>query len=121
MLNGGTRPNVIPDHARAELQIRLAVDIERVKPVVEYAVAGRAHVEYASAHDPVRLYSVPGFDDCVVRFTTDIPYLSNWGKPLLLGPGSILDAHTEHERIAKQELERAVDLYVALAKKLNDL
>lgn len=121
VLHGGTRPNVIPDHARAELQIRLAVDIERVKPVVEYAVAGRAHVEYASAHDPVRLYSVPGFDDCVVRFTTDIPYLSNWGKPLLLGPGSILDAHTEHERIAKHELERAVDLYVALAKKLNDL
>ena len=121
VLHGGTRPNVIPDHARAELQIRLAVDIERVKPVVEYAVAGRAHVEYASAHDPVRLFSVPGFDDCVVRFTTDVPYLSNWGKPLLLGPGSILDAHTEHERIAKQELERAVDLYVALAKKLNDL
>lgn len=118
VLNGGTRPNVIPDRARAELQIRLAVDIERIKKVVEAAVAGRAEVEYASAHDPVRLFSVAGFDDCVVRFTTDVPYLSNWGKPLLLGPGSILDAHTDHERIAKHELERAVDLYVALAKKL---
>jgi acetylornithine deacetylase len=121
VLNGGTRPNVIPDHARAELQIRLATDIERVKGIVEQAVAGRAHVEYASAHDPVRLFSVAGFNDCVVRFTTDIPYLSNWGKPLLLGAGSILDAHTDHERIAKHELERAVDLYVALAKKLNAL
>ena len=121
VLNGGTRPNVIPDHARAELQIRLATDIERVKEVVEGAVAGRAHIEYASAHDPVRLFSVPGFDDCVVRFTTDVPYLSNWGKALLLGPGSILDAHTDHERIAKHELERAVDLYVALANKLKAL
>ena len=119
VVNGGTRPNVIPDHARAELQIRLATDIERIKPVVEKAVAGRAHVEYLSAHNPVRLFSVAGFDDCVVRFTTDVPYLSNWGKPLLIGPGSIFDAHTEHERIAKHELERAVDLYVALAKKLN--
>src|SRR5687768_3994219 len=121
VLNGGTRPNVIPDHARAELQIRLATDIERLKEVVEGAVAGRAHIEYASAHDPVRLFSVPGFDDCVVRFTTDVPYLSNWGKALLLGPGSILDAHTDHERIAKHELERAVDLYVALANKLKAL
>jgi acetylornithine deacetylase len=121
VLKGGTRPNVIPDHACAELQIRLATDIERIKPMVEQAVAGRAHVEYASAHDPVRLFSVAGFDDCVVRFTTDVPYLSNWGKPLLLGPGSILDAHTDHERIAKHELERAVDLYVTLAKKLNAL
>ena len=118
VLNGGTRPNVIPDHARAELQIRLATDIERIRPVVGKAVAGRAHVEYASAHDPVRLFSVAGFDECVVRFTTDVPYLSNWGKALLLGPGSILDAHTEHERIAKHELQRAIDLYVTLAKKL---
>ena len=121
VLNGGTRPNVIPDHARAELQIRLATDIEHVKTLVEQAVAGRATLEYASAHDPVRLFSVPGFDDCVVRFTTDVPYLSQWGQPLLLGPGSILDAHTDHERIAKHELERAIDLYVAVAKKLNTL
>lgn len=118
VLNGGTRPNVIPDHARAELQIRLVTDIERVKGVVEDAVGGRAQLEYASAHDPVRLFSVPGFEDCVVRFTTDVPYLLNWGKPLLIGPGSILDAHTEHERIAKHELERAIDLYVKLAKAL---
>jgi acetylornithine deacetylase len=118
VLNGGTRPNVIPDRARAELQIRLATDIEQIKPLVEAAVGGRANVEYASAHNPVRLFSIPGFDDCVVRFTTDVPYLSNWGKPLLLGPGSILDAHTEHERIAKHELERAINLYVALANKL---
>lgn len=121
VLNGGTRPNVIPDHARAELQIRLATDIEQIKPLVEAAVAGRAHVEYASAHDPVRLFVVEGFDDCVVRFTTDVPYLSKWGKALLLGPGSILDAHTEHERIAKHELEKAVELYVTLANKLNTL
>lgn len=121
VLNGGTRPNVIPDHARAELQIRLVTDIEQIKRMVEQAVAGRARVEYASAHAPVRLFSVPGFDDCVVRFTTDVPYLSNWGRPLLLGPGSILDAHTEHERVAKHELERAIDLYVALANKLSTL
>ncbi|HET9478534.1 MAG TPA: M20/M25/M40 family metallo-hydrolase [Pyrinomonadaceae bacterium] len=121
VLNGGTRPNVIPDYARAELQIRLATDIERIKEIVERAVAGRAHIEYASAHDPVRLFSVPGFGDCVVRFTTDVPYLSKWGQALLLGPGSILDAHTDHERIAKNELERAVDLYVTLANKLKTL
>jgi acetylornithine deacetylase len=121
VLNGGTRPNVIPDHARAELQIRLATDIEQVKTMVEQAVAGRAQLEYASAHDPVRLFSVPGFADCVVRFTTDVPYLSQWGQPLLLGPGSILDAHTDHEHIAKHELERAIELYVTLANKLNTL
>ncbi|HEX6648943.1 MAG TPA: M20/M25/M40 family metallo-hydrolase [Pyrinomonadaceae bacterium] len=118
VLSGGTRPNVIPDKARAELQIRLGIDIEHVKNLVEKAVGGRGSLEYASAHNPVRLFSVLGFDECVVRFTTDVPYLSNWGHPLLLGPGSILDAHTDHERISKRELEAAVDLYVRLGKKI---
>ncbi len=118
VIAGGTRPNVIPDKARAELQIRLGIDIEHVKSVLEDAVGARGRLEYSSAHNPVRLFSVPGFDECVVRFTTDVPYLSEWGKPLLLGPGSILDAHTAHERISKRELADAVDLYVNLAKKL---
>ncbi|HET9713034.1 MAG TPA: M20/M25/M40 family metallo-hydrolase [Pyrinomonadaceae bacterium] len=115
VLTGGTRPNVIPDKSRAELQIRLGIDIEHVKRLLENAVAGRGRLEYASAHNPVRLFSVPDFDETVVRFTTDIPYLSNWGQPLLLGPGSILDAHTDHERISKRELETAVGLYMKLA------
>lgn len=119
VIEGGTRPNVIPDHARAQLQIRLGIDIEQVKRIVERTVGGRGEIEYASAHNPVRLFSIPGFDETVVRFTTDVPYLSNWGKPLLLGPGSILDAHTDHERVSKRELERSVDLYVELANKLQ--
>ncbi|HYV83344.1 MAG TPA: hypothetical protein VE931_07515, partial [Pyrinomonadaceae bacterium] len=101
----------IADKARAELQIRLGIDIEHVKRVLEDAVGTRGQLEYSSAHNPVRLFSVPGFDECVVRFTTDVPYLSEWGNPLLLGPGSILDAHTDHERISKRELENAVELY----------
>jgi acetylornithine deacetylase len=119
VIAGGTRPNVIPDKARAELQIRLGIDIEHVKKVLDDAVGERGRLEYASAHNPVRLFSVPGFDQTVVRFTTDIPYLSSWGEALLLGPGSILDAHTDHERISKSELNQAVQLYVDLANTLT--
>jgi len=114
VLNGGTRPNVIADKARAELQIRLGIDIEHVKRVLDDVVGTRGQLEYSSAHNPVRLVRIPGFNECVVRFTTDVPYLSGWGNPLLLGPGSILDAHTDHERISKRELEQAVDLYLKL-------
>ena len=118
VLSGGTRPNVIAGKARAELQIRLGIDIEHVQRVLAETIDGRGRFEYPSAHNPVRLFSVPGFEQCVVRFTTDVPYLSQWGKPLLLGPGSILDAHTDHERISKRELKDAVEIYVSLAKKL---
>ena len=118
VINAGTRPNVIPASAVAEIQIRLTLSVEDAKQILENVVARRASIEYASAHDPVKLFYVRGFEETVVRFTTDIPYLSNWGKPVLLGPGSILDAHTDHECISKRELEKAVDLYVQLAQRL---
>ncbi|MCA1619708.1 MAG: M20/M25/M40 family metallo-hydrolase [Acidobacteria bacterium] len=117
-VKGGTRPNVIPAAAEAELQIRLVTPSETVKKILEGAVAGRARVEYLSAAEPARMHSVEGFEREVVRFTTDIPYLSNWGRPLLVGPGSILDAHTDGERVQKQELEESVEIYARLAKSL---
>jgi len=118
VVSGGTRANVVPDRAAAELHLRLVSATEPVKAMLENAVAGRAEIEYLSAHEPVHLFTVPGFDECVVRFTTDIPYLSRWGKPLLLGPGSILNAHTEDEFVSKKELAAAVELYVSLVRGL---
>jgi acetylornithine deacetylase len=75
-------------------------------------------LEYKSVHDPIKLHAFDGFESTIVRFTTDIPYLTNWGTPMLIGPGSILDAHTEHERVAKSELIRAVDIYANLVRRL---
>ncbi|OLE53566.1 MAG: hypothetical protein AUG51_11905 [Acidobacteria bacterium 13_1_20CM_3_53_8] len=115
---GGTRPNVIPAEASADLQIRLVTESARVKEIVEGAASTLARVEYLSTAEPVRMLAVDGFEQCVVRFTTDIPYLHSWGQPLLIGPGSILDAHTEHERIKKSELEHAVELYKRLVRTL---
>jgi acetylornithine deacetylase len=121
VISGGARANVVPDEAQTTLQIRLASRAQAVKDLLEGAVGGRASLEYKSVHDPVRLLALDGFEQTIVRFTTDIPYLRNWGTPLLIGPGSILDAHTEHERVAKGELLKAVDIYFTLAKRLLDL
>jgi acetylornithine deacetylase len=118
VIAGGTRANVIPDQATAQLQLRLVSAVGPVKKILEAAIAGRAEIEYLSEHQPIHLETVGGIEQCVVRFTTDIPYLSNWGKPLLLGPGSILNAHTEHEFVEKRELLEAVDIYAQLVRAL---
>lgn len=110
--------NVIPDYASAELMLRTVQDVEEVKALIRALIGETAEVEYKFACNPM-LFDVPsGFETTVVAFTTDLPLLSAWGKPFLLGPGSILDAHTLHEKIAKVELEKAVHLYVRLAKQL---
>ena len=118
IIGGGTRANVVPDEASADLQLRLVSQAAPVRKILEAAIAERAEVEYLSEHEPVRLETIDGLEQCVVRFTTDIPYLSSWGKALLLGPGSILNAHTEHEFVEKRELSEAVDIYTQLVHTL---
>jgi acetylornithine deacetylase len=118
IIAGGKRANVIPDAAEATIQIRLASESSAVRSLFEDAIAGRATIDYKSVHDPVRLLTIEQFDQMVARFTTDIPYLSNWGKPLLIGPGSILVAHTDGERVRKSELLAAVEIYSNLTKRL---
>jgi acetylornithine deacetylase len=117
-LEGGVALNVIPPTAEAGLAIRLTTKREPIEQALRNIVRGRGEIEVLSCSEPVRMLPVEGFDQKVVRFTTDIPHLPNWGQPLLLGPGSILVAHTKDEFVLKKDLEDAVGLYVSLVKTL---
>ena len=117
-IGGGVALNVVPPKAEAGLLIRLTTKREPIQKALENIVRGRAEIEVLSCSEPVRMLEVDGFKQKVVRFTTDIPHLPNWGQPLLLGPGSILVAHTKDEFVLKKDLEDVVELYVNLVKKL---
>ena len=108
---GGVRPNVIPDACRAELLFRTVGPNGELVAAVRKAAGER--VETVVAHDapPVKLRVLPGFEPTLVRFGTDVPWLEAWGERFLMGPGSITAAHTDHECVAKRELETAVGLY----------
>jgi acetylornithine deacetylase len=117
-VQGGHAPNVIADNAEAQVLVRLVGDSEPVRATLVKAAGDLAEVDFTLEIPFVRLRAVPGLPTMVAKFTTDIPQLSNWGEPLLLGPGSIHVAHTPHERLAKKELLEAVDLYIRVAKQL---
>ncbi|HBE81542.1 MAG TPA: peptidase dimerization protein [Blastocatellia bacterium] len=117
-IDGGLALNIIPPKAEAGLLIRLTTKREPIEQALESVIRGRAEIEVLSCSEPVKLFPVEGFTQKVVRFTTDIPHMSNWGKPLLLGPGSILVAHTKDEFVLKKDLEISVEFYINLAKKL---
>ena len=117
-IHGGHAPNVIADKAEAQILIRLVGDSAPVRAAVLKAAVGLAEVDFTLEIPFVRLKAVEGLPTMVAKFTTDIPQLSNWGEPLLLGPGSIHVAHTPRERLAKRELLEAVELYVKVAKQL---
>ncbi len=109
---------MIADQAEAQVLVRLVGDSAPVRKAILEAAAGLAEVDFTLEIPFVRLRAVDGLPTMIAKFTTDIPQLSNWGEPLLLGPGSIHVAHTPHERIAKTELLDAVRLYVEVGRRL---
>ena len=120
-ISGGRAPNVIPDHARAELFIRLVDSGDATRALVNQAVSGKAEVHEVLVVPAVLLGSLPGFETTVVAFTTDIPAFGDaWGKPYLLGPGTIHVAHTSEERILKSEIQEAIQIYKRMVKDLTE-
>ena len=120
-ISGGLKTNIIAPNAEAGLHIRTTGDEQIVLEKIKKIVGERGEIEVMSISKPVKMLAVEGFKQKVVRFTTDIPHLSNWGTPLLLGAGSILVAHTKDEFVLKKDLEEAVGLYINLVKKLLNI
>lgn len=118
LINGGVAPNVIPPHAEAEVFFRTVGDPGPVRDILAKTIAGRVDVTEILELPAVRMHTVDGFETAVFSYFSDVPFLTNWGAPLLLGPGSIHVAHTDREHLAIDELHRAVDVYEALAAAL---
>lgn len=118
-ISGGRAPNVIADHAQAELFIRLVDSGDATLAAMKKAVNGKAEIREVLTIPALLLGALPGFETSVVSFTTDIPALGeSWGKPYLIGPGSIHVAHTLEERIPKAQILEAVQIYKRMVQQL---
>jgi acetylornithine deacetylase len=118
LVSGGRAPNVIADAAEAHVLIRTIGDSQVVKDIVTRVVGDRCDVKFALDLSAVRMKRMEGWETMVAKYATDISSLTNWGEPMLLGPGTIHVAHTPDEKVLKSELLEAVDKYTELASGL---
>jgi acetylornithine deacetylase/succinyl-diaminopimelate desuccinylase-like protein len=118
LIEGGRAPNVIPDFARAHLLYRLIGPSKELRKHIVTAVADLAEPDFVLDIPFVELETLDGLPTMVAAFTTDIPALTHWGKPVLIGPGSIHVAHTEREFVSKRDLQDAIDIYCSIVRKL---
>jgi acetylornithine deacetylase len=118
-VSGGRAPNIIPDEARAELLIRLVGDSAGTRQALQAAARGRVEAKEVLEIPALRLGALDGFETTVVAYTTDIPAFGTaWGQPFLFGPGTIHVAHTLEERVPKQQLLDAVQIYQRMVRSL---
>ena len=119
MISGGVAPNVVAAEASAELLVRSVEEPARVRQRIEACLceAVRLGPSYAN-YAPVHFHVPPGEQGRVVAFGTDAPHMRSWGEPLLFGCGSILDAHTDHEKVEKHEIAECVERHVRTVREL---
>ncbi len=118
-LGGGPAANIIADHAEAAVVIRVVGELDELKKIAFAALDDRVEATVTTETPAIRMQAVEGFETSIVKYTTDIPKLSGWGRPLLLGPGTIQVAHTLDERVPKSEIVEAIELYRNLVKQLK--
>jgi acetylornithine deacetylase len=119
-IRGGRAPNVVADEAHAEIMFRLVSDPALIRlAVAEAAQSHKIEAREVLCNPAVHLQALADLPTTVVAFTTDIPAFQGvWGRPYLIGPGSIHLAHTAEERIPKRELADAVEIYSRMVRQL---
>ena len=123
---GGVAHNVLAPSASAEVMIRVVGDIAEVERRLlecfidpDTAEADeRVGVEVTLRMESPSFERLEGFEETVVFYGTDAPFLSDVGKLVLFGPGSIVDAHTEGEKISKAAMDEGVESYVRMGRML---
>jgi acetylornithine deacetylase len=119
LIRGGVAPNVVPPSASAQLLIRTVEPAGPLKEAIRSLVAPGVSVEFGVELPFHKGGNAPaGWDTTVVSYSSDLPFLSEWGERYQLGPGTIRLAHTSHEHIRKADLLRGVELYERLASDL---
>ena len=118
-ISGGVAANVVADHAQAEILIRTVEEPQVVERRIHSCLSEHVRLEHDfNCFGPVT-FEVPDSEpSTAVAFGTDAPQMPHWGRPLLYGAGSILDAHTDHEKVSKKDLVACVDRHVRTAREL---
>lgn len=119
---GGVAANVLAPSASADVLIRLVGQGSDARKVFEEWHSGHPDIDVESINtaDPLHFHTIPGFPAGAVSFGSDAPYLPSFGTPLMYGPGSIRQAHTQGEFIEMDALRRAPAAYERIATALLD-
>jgi len=119
LIQGGRAPNVVADQANAQVLFRTIGPTDKLRKQILEAVGTEGSVEFVTEVPFIKLNIKDSWPAMVASFFTDIPALSNWGRPFLMGPGCIHLAHTDHEHVLKEQLVAGVEAYVKLVKDLR--
>ncbi|HLC84301.1 MAG TPA: M20/M25/M40 family metallo-hydrolase, partial [Candidatus Nanoarchaeia archaeon] len=116
LIKGGIGINVVPDYAEMSVEIRIVTNKERYTSLLN-ELLGDYDLEYSASYEPVMLSDVEDLTRVRKLVRTDPTTLKAfselffWPRGIILGPGSLDQAHSDHEYVSKAQLHSATGLY----------
>jgi len=138
-ISGGNRPNIVPDHAQAEIDIRYTPDLQAKGGAIialndeiknaKLPVAISDHKQNPPMEVPlddpflqILQQANPSSKPVGAPWYSDAAHLNNAGVPAVcIGPGSIDQAHTKDEFIHIDHLNDGVRYFENFIEQLNNL
>ena len=116
-ISGGEAMNTLASKAQAECVIRVVSSAKDIDDTLKSLLIEGVEINTYSASDPVELYCPAQIKETInVNYGSDVFYLQEAARVLMLGPGTILNAHTGNEHILISELNQAVEKYQQLIR-----
>ena len=111
---------------RHQAESARALGLGSIPTTLHPSVMARVYALFGVPAELAFHFCIPlGYPAAGVRFggsrrrpVGETAFLDRWGEPLLVGPGSVLVAHTDDEHVEVGELETAVDSYESIARTL---
>ncbi|MGD7652973.1 MAG: M20 family metallopeptidase [Verrucomicrobiales bacterium] len=136
VIRGGARPNIVPDLAEAEIDIRITPSLaaaggayQQLKETIEFHELP-VEITYAHENPPMEtpadhpvIHRLQQTDPAIklagAPWFSDAAHLSNGGIPAVcMGPGSIDQAHTVNEFIELDALRKGAEFFTEFVRNL---
>ena len=123
-ISGGTNVNIVPDYAEAIIDIRAA--ISPVKLVKKMKQELNADLEIINIYEPVfskraeTLARKLKLKTKTVSYFTEAAFLNKRAETIVLGAGSIDDAHSNKEKVKIKDFKKLISIYSNLIKEYQN-
>lgn len=132
MIKGGLKPNVVPDKCEVDIDARFPKPLtyQKVRTIIMDELKGsdydihmlyelEAYEANADSEFSRVAKEVTGTELAIVPYATEAPIYATFNDNILVcGPGAMTMAHADDEYVERWQLERAMDIYTAMARRL---